>query len=352
VPPPFSTMHLLRLPSLLKDAAFAWVDDGAMRLSSSLAYYAIFSLAPLLVIVVTIAGFVFGEEAARGQLAQQISTLAGKAAGEAIQSAVQSSAANKPAGVLATVVGTALLLFGASTVFAELKDALNTIWGVVVKPGRLFLTLVRDRFFSFSIVLAVGFLLLVSLVTSVILAALTQYLGSRFELSPSVWQAGDMVVSFAVVTCLFAMIFKWVPNVRIGWRDVWLGAVSTSLLFTLGKFLIGYYLATSSIASSFGAAGSVVIILVWVYYSACILFFGAEVTKAYSLRFGCGIVPNSRAVLIDDLLRARLGVTQTVIDAASTPPNILPQDTGSTEAGLDDRDAEPRLRLPWGARRD
>ena len=314
--------HPPDLLSILKDAASDWVDDGAMRLSSSLAYYAIFSLAPLLVILISIAGLVFGEEAARGELSQQIASLAGKGAGEAIQSAVQSSAAQKSTGVLATVLSTALLLFGASTVFAELKDSLNIIWGVVVKPGRPFFTLLRDRFFSFSIVLAIGFLLLVSLVISVLVAALGLYMSGRFQLPPAVWQAWDFVISFAVVSGLFAMIFKLLPNVRLRWRDVWLGAVATSLLFTLGKFVIGYYLANSSIASSFGAAGSVVIVLAWVYYSACILFFGAEITKGYARKFGSGIVPNSRAVLVDDLLRARLGVTTATIAAAATPPSM------------------------------
>lgn len=318
---PFHPRHL---PQLLKTAAFDWVDDGAMRLSSSLAYYAIFSLAPLLLILISMAGVFFGEEAARGQLAQQIASLAGKGAGEAIQSAVQSSAAHQSTGVLATVLGTALLFFGASTVFAELKDALNTICGVVVKPGRPFLTLVRDRFVSFSIVLAIGFLLLVSLVISVLLAALGDYMSGRFEFPPVVWQTWDFVISFAVVSGLFAMIFKLLPNVRLHWRDVWLGAVTTSLLFTLGKFAIGYYLATSSIASSFGAAGSVVIVLAWIYYSSCILFFGAEITKGYARTFGSGIKPNSRAVLIDDLLRTRLGLTTATIAAASTPPSVPP----------------------------
>ncbi len=316
------TMHPRDLFQLLKTAASDWVEDGAMRLSSSLAYYAIFSLAPLLVIVISIAGLVFGEEAARGQLSQQIATLAGKGAGEAIQSAVQSGGAHPSTGVLATVIGTALLLFGASTVFAELKDALNTIWGVAVKPGRPFFTLVHDRFFSFSIVLAIGFLLLVSLVISVLLAALGHYMSGRFQFPPVVWQAGDFVISFAVIGGLFAMIFKLLPNVKLRWRDVWLGAVMTSLLFTLGKFVIGYYLATSSIASSFGAAGSVVIVLVWIYYSACILFFGAEINKGYVRKFGPGIIPNSRAVLIDDLLRARLGVSAATVAAASAPPAI------------------------------
>ena len=232
------------LPQLLKEAASEWIEDGAMRLSSSLAYYAIFSLAPLLVIVISIAGLVFGEEAARGQIAQQISALAGARAGEAIQATVQASASEKTTGVLATIIGLVVLLFGASTVFAELKDALNTIWGVTVKPGRAFFTLVRDRFLSFSIVLAIGFLLLVSLVLSAVLAALGKYMSARLPLPAAVWQACDFLVSFAVISALFAMIFKMLPNVRIGWHDVRIGAVGTALLFTIGKFLIGLYLGT------------------------------------------------------------------------------------------------------------
>ena len=317
-------MHPRHLLPLLKEAASDWIDDGAMRLSSSLAYYAIFSLAPLLVILISMAGLVFGEEAARGQLSQQIAVLAGRGAGDAIQAAVQSSASQKSGGVMATIVSTGLLLFGASTVFAELKDSLNIIWGVIVKPGRPFLTLMHDRFFSFSIVLAIGFLLLVSLVISVLLALLGKYMSLRFELPSAVWQAWDFIISFIVVSSLFALIFKLLPNVRLRWRDVWLGAVATSLLFTIGKLIIGYYLATSSIASSFGAAGSVVIVLAWIYYSACILFFGAEITKIFVRKFGSGIVPNSRAVLVDDLLRARLGISTATIVAASIPPTLPP----------------------------
>jgi membrane protein len=324
-------MHPRDFLPLLKDAASDWVEDGAMRLSSSLAYYAVFSLAPLLVILAAVAGLIFDEAAARGQLAREIASLAGRGAGDAIQSAVQSSAAHKSAGVMATVVSTVLLFFGASTVFAELKDALNTVWGVVVKPGRPFLTLLHDRFFSFSIVLAIGFLLLVSLVISFVLAAFGTFLSGRVQVHPVFAQTLDIAVSFTVVTGLFAMIFKLMPNVRLRWHDVWLGAVATSLLFTLGKFVIGYYLATASVTSSFGAAGSVVMVLAWIYYSACILFFGAELTKNYARKFGSGIVPNSRAVLIDDLLRARLGLTAADVAVATTPPSIPEPDQAATD---------------------
>jgi membrane protein len=182
----------------------------------------------------------------------------------------------------------------------------------------------HDRFFSFSIVLAIGFLLLISLVISVLLTALSVYMSGRFQLPPALWKLWDFVNSFMVVSGLFAMIFKLLPNVRLRWRDVWLGAVATALLFNLGKLVIGYYLATSSLESSFGAAGSVVVVLTWVYYSACILFFGAELTKGYTRKFGSGIVPNSRAVLVDDLLRARLGLSSATIEAAATPARIPP----------------------------
>ncbi|RYD31023.1 MAG: hypothetical protein EOP86_18790 [Verrucomicrobiaceae bacterium] len=157
-------------------------------------------------------------------------------------------------------------------------------------------------------------------------------MSGQFQLHHVVWRIWDFIISFAVVSGLFAMIFKLLPNVRLRWRDVWLGAVATSLLFTFGKLIIGYYLATSSVASSFGAAGSVVIILAWIYYSACILFFGAEITKIYARKFGSGVVPNSRAVLVDDLLRARLGLSAATISAASTPPDAPP----SADSGQED----------------
>ena len=296
------------LPQLLKEAASEWIEDGAMRLSSSLAYYAVFSLGPLLVIVISIAGLVFGEEAARGQIAQQISALAGARAGEAIQAAVQASASEKTTGVLATIIGLVVLLFGASTVFAELKYALNTIWGVAVKPGRAFFTLVHDRFLSFSIVLAIGFLLLVSLVLSAVLAALGKYMSALLPLPAAVWQACDFLVSFAVISALFAMIFKMLPNVLIGWRDVRIGAVGTALLFTIGKFLIGLYLGKSAVASAYGAAGSLVIIVVWVYYSAQILLFGAEFTKVWTKRRGSGFKVEKMAKPVTAEARAEQGM--------------------------------------------
>jgi membrane protein len=296
--------------SLLKEAANDWIDDNAMRLAAALAYYAIFSLAPLLVITVAVAGLVFGEEAAHGGISNQLQALAGRQAADALQTLLARTAEQKTTGIVAGAVSLVVLLFGASGVFGELKDALNTIWGVVVKPGRTWLRLIRDRFLSFSIVLAIGFLLLTSLVLSAALAALSKYMSGLLPLSPVIWRGADFLLSFTVISALFATIFKVLPNVRIGWHDVRIGAIGTAFLFTGGKFLIGWYLGTSSVASSFGAAGSVVIILIWVYYSSCILFFGAEFTKVYARRFGSGIVPNSRAMLWTEAVRAKLSAGQ------------------------------------------
>lgn len=287
-------MRFRDIYSLLRSAVSGWVEDNALRLSAALAYYAVFSLAPLLMIAISVAGLVFGEAAARGQIAEQIRELAGARAAEAIQGLVLST---RHKSLFATIIGLVILLFGASTAFGELKSALNTIWGVEIKPGRPLLTMLRDRIISFSMVFGVGFLLLVSLILSAILTALDNTMRSRLALPGGVWQCADILVSFIVVTLLFAMIFKMLPNVILRLRDVWVGAGCTAFLFTLGKFLIGLYLGTSGVTSYYGAAGSIVVILLWVYYSACILFFGAEFTKAYAQKYGSGVVPDKRARL-------------------------------------------------------
>jgi membrane protein len=282
------------------------MEDNALRLSASLAFYSVFSLAPLLVIAVSIGALIFSEQTVRDQIGAQLEALAGPRAADSLEALLITSAAQKRTGIFAAVAGIVVMLFGASGVFGELKDALNTIWGVVVKPGRTLVRLIRDRFLSFSMVLSVGFLLLVSLLLNAILIALSKYMNWLLPLPALVWQTLDFVGSFGVITVLFAMIFKILPNVRIGWGDVWIGAAVTSLLFVLGKFLIGFYLGASSITSAYGAAASVVIVLLWVYYSACILFFGAEFTKIYASKFGSGIIPNHRAMLLSEVMRARL----------------------------------------------
>jgi membrane protein len=291
---------------LLKSSARAWIDDEALRLSASLAYYAVFSLAPLLVLVVSAASLIFGEKAARGQISEELEALAGSRAAEALEALLATAATHKTTGVFAAVAGVVALFFGASGVFLELKNALNTIWGVVVKPGRTVRRLIRDRLMTFSMVLSIGFLLLVSLLLSAALAALGKFMSWLLPLPAGLWEVLDFLISFGVITVLFALILKILPNARIRWRDLWIGATLISLLFTIGKFGIGFYLGTSSTVSAYGAAASVLIILLWVYYSACILFFGAEFTKLYACRFGSGINPDERAMWWSEAARARL----------------------------------------------
>ena len=283
---------------LLKNAALEWVGDNATRLSAALAYYAVFSIAPLLVIIVFIVGLVYGKEAAEGQIASQMSGLVGPNAGEAIQSAVIATAASKSTGLWAALTSVGILLFGASTVFGELKNALNSIWGVEQGPGHAVYTFFRDRLLSFSLVLIVGFLLLTSLIASSVIAAFNASLSDVVPLSVTLWKAVDMALSIAVTSSLFAMIFKILPNVILTWRQVFPGAILTALLFTLGKGLLAWYLGTNSSASTFGAAGSLIVVLLWVYYVTGIMFYGAEFTKVYVREYGGGIVPHRHAKLI------------------------------------------------------
>jgi membrane protein len=286
------------LPKLLKQSATEWVSDNATRLSASLAYYAVFSLAPLLLVVISVAGVVFGTDAARHQLAQAIQQLAGEQAGRAIEGMVQT--ANRPSSsAWATIIGLIVLLFGATGVFGELKNALNTIWGVAIKPGQTLFRMFFDRLLSFGMVVGFGFLLLISLVVNAALAALSTYMKGILEWPPVILHSLDFLISIGVITVLFAMIFKILPNVKVRWLDVWIGALGTAILFVIGQFFIGLYLGKSSISSSYGAAGSVIVILLWIYYSSCILFFGAEFTKVYARECGRGVEPTDDAVLLE-----------------------------------------------------
>lgn len=270
--------------SLLKETFRRWMDMNAPRLGAALAYYTVFSIAPLLVVVVGIAGLVFSEAAAQGQIVWQIQDLVGPEGAKAIQALL--AASQKPtSGVIATVTGLVILLFGASGVFLELRDSLNYVWEVKT-PSTGLRAMLLSRFFSFAMVLAVGFLLLVSLVLSAGLAALGKYLGGYLPLSESVLHILTLVVSFAVFTAVFAMLYKVVPDVPVAWGDVWIGAAVTSLLFSVGKFLIGFYLGKAAVGSAYGAAGSLVVLLAWVYYSAQIFFLGAEFTHIFANRHG------------------------------------------------------------------
>jgi membrane protein len=282
-----------------------WMEDRALRFSAALAYYSIFSMAPLVIIAISVAGLVFGEEAARGQIYRQVEWLLGPKSAAEIQSIIQASS-NTPKSVLATIIGVVTLLIGASGVFGQLKDALNSIWGVTLKPGGI-MGSVKEYLLSFSMVLAVGFLLIVSLLLSAALQAINNFMTGYLPIPSFVGPLAE-VVSFIILAALFALIFKVLPDVEIGWEDVWIGATVTAILFTIGKSLISWYLGTSSIASSFGAAGALILILVWVYYSTTIFFLGAEFTKVYASRFGSGITPSRNACFVSDSMRCEQGL--------------------------------------------
>jgi membrane protein len=279
----------------LKDAGTGWVDDKAQRMGAALAYYSAFSLAPLLLIATGIAGMVFGEQAARGEILHQVADLVGPSAAQALEEILKNSADQ---GALATVVGLAVLLFGASGVFVELQDSLNTIWKVPPPPGLGVWAWIRDRLLSFTLVVSTGFLLLVSLVLSAGLSALGGMLAPLTNGLPGgvwVWQLANIGLSFALITVLFAVLYKVLPAAPVAWGDVWLGGALAALLFTLGKYLIGLYLGRGSVTSALGAAGSGVVMLVWVYYSTQILFFGAEFTRAWALKAGSCCPDRTRA---------------------------------------------------------
>jgi membrane protein len=287
------------LYAVIKETARDWLDDKASRLAAALAYYALLSLAPLLAISIAIVGWFFGQEAARGRVAGELAAVVGAHAAEGIQSVV-ASARSPSAGVLSAVVGAVTLFVGASGVFGELQSSLNTIWEVEPKPGRGLLGALKDRFFSFTMVLGVAFLLLVSLVVSSVLSAVGGAFANALPGGETLWQVVNATFSFSVVTALFAVIFKVVPDAEVRWRDVWLGAMVTAALFTFGKFLLGLYLGKAAVGSAYGAAGSIIALTVWVYYAAQILLFGAEFTQVQARRRGHEITPSKNAVRTAD----------------------------------------------------
>jgi membrane protein len=280
------TLGLREVVALGKETIDHWLEDKVSALAAALSYYALFSLAPLLLIVVGVAGLVFGTKAAEGELYDQISALIGGDGAAAVQSLMVSMHQRTSGGIVATAVGVLILVFGATGVFAQLQDSLNTIWRAKSPTTNDLLDFLRVRFLSFSMVLGIGFLLLVSLILSAALSTLGAYLGGFFPGWVVLGHLIDNAISIVGITVLFAMIFKVLPDTYVAWRDVWLGALFTSFLFTVGKFAIGFYLGRAGITSGYGAAGSLVILLLWVYYSALIMYFGAEFTHVYSLRRG------------------------------------------------------------------
>lgn len=279
---------------LARETIKNWIDDDAARLAAALAFYTLLSVAPLLILSVAIAGLIFGDEAARGQIAGELSSVVGPEAGESIQSIV-ANAETPSTGIISGIVGIVVLLFGASGVFGELQSALNTIWKVEAKPGRGIRGIIRDRFFSLTMVLSVAFLLLVSLVISAALAAMGSFFSHALPGGETLWQILNTLFALGVTTLLFALIFKVVPDIEVRFRDVWVGALVTAILFTLGKTLLGIYIGKSSITSAFGAAGSIVAFVIWVYYSSQVLFLGAEFTRSYALRHAGPVRPSEQA---------------------------------------------------------
>ena len=271
--------------SILGETFSEWTKDRAPRLGAALAFYTVFALAPGLLVITALAALLLGQDLAQAQLLGQVQDLVGVSGAQAVRAAIE-SARDAGGSLAATTFGAVTLLFALWGVFGELQDALNGIWGVATKPGRGFLGAIKMRFWSATMVVGIGFLLLVSLAASAWLAALGKIFARDLPLPEGVMQTGNALLSFAVITCMFAMIYKLLPDVKVAWRSVWIGAAVTALLFTLGKSLIGLYLGRSAVASVYGAAGSLIVILLWVYYSAQIVFFGAEFTKVYSRRFG------------------------------------------------------------------
>lgn len=286
VTPPTRPLDFAAFCSLWKGALSAWIDDFAPRMGAALAYYTLFSLAPVLLIAIAVAGLVFGPDAARGQIVQQLEGIMGHDGAQAVQMVLQ-SASRPMQSAVASVAGLTTLLLGATTVFAELQSDLDRIWRAPAVSGRQsVVALVRARLLSFGMILVIGFLLLVSLVISAALTAIGRWWGPLFGGWASLLQAVNLLISLASSTVLFALLYKILPRAAVHWRDVWIGAAATSVLFTGGKFLIGLYVGRAGLGSTFGAAGSLVLIMVWVYYSAQIFLLGAEFTWLYAHRHG------------------------------------------------------------------
>ncbi|WP_242631066.1 YihY/virulence factor BrkB family protein [Variovorax paradoxus] len=298
---------LKQLPRLCKEAAMAWVDDFAPSMGAAISYYTMFSLAPLLVIVIAVAGALFGTEAVQGQIAAQLSGLIGQEGAQAVQALVKS--ANEPSrGLIAGAISVVVLIVGATTVFAELQSALDRIWHVPerAKPSGVW-GILRARVLSFGLILGLAFLLMVSLVVSAALAAVGSWSSGLFPGWELLLQVANALVTLGILTLLFAMIFKLMPSTPIAWPDVWIGAVVTAVLFEVGKVLIGLYLGKSSVSESFAAAGSLVVLLAWVYYAAQIFLLGAEFTKVYANAHGSVAASRAQAATEAAAEQARTG---------------------------------------------
>ena len=275
-----------------------FIEDKIPKYSAALAYTTVFSFGPLLVVIIFLCSIFFGEEATQGKIYGQMVQFVGQDAALQLQTIIRNaSLSNK--GSLAAVIGIITLLFGATAVFAEIQDSVNTIWGLKAKPKRGLWKILRNRFLSFSVVVSLGFLLLVSLAVSTIIEGLSDRLKSSFpDVAVVIFYILNLLISFLVITALFALIFKVLPDARTKWKDIWPGALASGILFMIGKFAISFYIGKSNVGSTYGAAGSLVILLLWVYYSAMILYLGAEFARAWSSHKGTAIHPNDYAVAL------------------------------------------------------
>jgi membrane protein len=284
--------------TLLKNTTIAFSDDNAFKLSASLSYYTIFALGPLLIIIISLSAIVYGKDVVEGKLLEQLSDLIGSDTALQIQN-ILINAQHTHATTVGAIVGFVLLFIGATGVFTEIQGSINFIWSVRAKPKKEWLKYLLNRLLSFSLVVGLGFVLLVSLIINALLELLSNTLTKKFPHFPvGLFNLTNSLIILIVITCLFAVIYKVLPDAVISWKDAWIGSIFTAAFFLLGKFLIGYYLGKSNLGVSYGAAASVVIILAWVYYSSMILYFGAEFTKVYALHSGEGIRPKKTAVFI------------------------------------------------------
>ncbi len=281
---------------VLKNSFKGFGNDKVTKMSGSLAYYTVFSMAPLLIMIISLAGIFLGREAVEGKIYGQLAGFVGADTAAQLQEIIKNaSLAGKSK--IAAIIGGITLLIGATTVFAEIQDSINTIWGLKPKPKKGWLKMIQNRFLSFSVIASLGFLLLVSLGVTALVEGLSERLRANFpEVTVVVFYIVNLVITLIVVTSIFAVIFKVLPDANIKWKDVWAGAIATAVLFILGKFAISFYISKSEVGSTYGAAGSLVVLLLWVYYSSIILYFGAEFTKAYAVKYGSEIHPNKYAV--------------------------------------------------------
>lgn len=287
-------MNLRKIGRLFRETFKEWQEDNASRIAAALAYYAVFSISPLLVIAIAIAGTFFGQQTAQDQITEQITALVGEDGVQPVLMALDNISQPEIRGV-ASLISVGVLLLGASGFFAQLQDALNTVWKVKPQPGQGIWIFIRKRVSSFLMVLAIGLLLILSLILSAVVSTLSKYQADYLPGWAILWENLDFIVSLGLMTFIFGLMFKYVPDAKIAWKDVFVGSVITALLFLFGKFLLGVYLSKGSLGSAYGAAGSLIVLLAWIYYSAQIILFGAEFTQVYTRIYGSKIRPSKHS---------------------------------------------------------